>query len=122
MARLTKYQRFISEPMSGKKISEVPGIGNETAKKFESVDITKAIQLYLLYKIKKMNDRVFINFLINYVGMSSRYAIQCTKSLSEYDKCHEDVEELDHEFREFVPQVRKIWRQFYFYFDFFYIF
>uniref|UniRef100_A0A0K0FSJ1 Uncharacterized protein n=1 Tax=Strongyloides venezuelensis TaxID=75913 RepID=A0A0K0FSJ1_STRVS len=69
-----------------------------------------------------MNDRVFIEFLMESAKMSSRYVIQCTKSLSDYEQFHEDFEELDHEFMEFVPQVRKIWRQFYFYFDFFYIF
>uniref|UniRef100_A0A0K0EVT7 Transposase n=1 Tax=Strongyloides venezuelensis TaxID=75913 RepID=A0A0K0EVT7_STRVS len=97
MPRMTKYQRFINEPMFKKKISDVPGIGRITAEKFVNGGITEAIQLYLLYKLIQMNDRVFIRFLTETVGMSSRYAIRCTQSLSDYEQFHGNFEEFVYE-------------------------
>uniref|UniRef100_A0A0K0FWY7 CDC37_C domain-containing protein n=1 Tax=Strongyloides venezuelensis TaxID=75913 RepID=A0A0K0FWY7_STRVS len=122
MSRITKFQRFIDEPMFEKTIMDVPGIDRATAKEFDKVEITKAIQIYILFKMIKMDEAKFKEFLRNCVGMSSRNVDECIDSLIQYNEKHEDNEEFNCQYDEFKLKLQELLGKMVFYCNFLNIF
>uniref|UniRef100_A0A0N5BYG1 Barrier to autointegration factor n=1 Tax=Strongyloides papillosus TaxID=174720 RepID=A0A0N5BYG1_STREA len=89
MAPMNKHDRFISEPMTAKNVTTVPGIAKANGKKLQSSGIKTAHQLYLIYLGEKRNDAKFILKLNIQFGIDKKNAEMCARCFSEYYKPHD---------------------------------
>lgn len=84
-----KRRNFASEPMTGKLITEVPGIGPAFGERLRNVGIKTAKKIYQVF-LKKGKDRdKFVTWFLEACLTNGRYrrnAYECFESLEEWDK------------------------------------
>ena len=79
-----KYRNFISEPMGGKNVTELPGIGSAygailCANGFDTADTVLGQFLVL-----KRNEEMFKAWLHSVCGANSRYQEYCYNGLNSW--------------------------------------
>ncbi|XP_069177033.1 uncharacterized protein [Procambarus clarkii] len=79
-----KYHNFVSEPMGGKRVTEVPGVGQATGRRLSNYGCTQATNLLGEYLIRQGRQRSFVDFMEDIASAQPQHAIVTYNALKEW--------------------------------------
>ncbi|XP_063324426.1 barrier-to-autointegration factor-like protein isoform X2 [Pelmatolapia mariae] len=79
-----KHRTFVSEPMAGKPVTAVPGIGPTLGRELNREGISKASGLLGQYLVHDRNPQSFSQWVKRSSGANSHQANACTQAMKEW--------------------------------------
>lgn len=79
-----KHKNFVSEPMHGKPVTELAGIGTVYGDRLKKAGFTKAYNVLGQYLVLDKNQPLFRQWMIDTCSATSKHADDCYYCLKEW--------------------------------------
>ena len=92
MSTTQKHRNFVDEPMNGKPVTDLAGIGPVLGMRLEAMGIDEATMVLGQFLLLKKNEELFIDRIKdltkvsgnNLAGANNKHAADCYNSLNEW--------------------------------------
>ena len=79
-----KHRNFVAEPMNGKPVTDLAGIGPVLGMRLNAMGFNKASEVLGQFLILKQNKDLFIYWIKALVGANNKQAADCYNCLNEW--------------------------------------
>ncbi|KRZ68535.1 Barrier-to-autointegration factor 1, partial [Trichinella papuae] len=83
-----KHREFVSEPIGEKEVTAIAGIGPVYGQKLIDKGFDKAYTILGQYLLLKRDNELFVEWLTDLIGMSSKHAQSCYECIHDWSEQH----------------------------------